>query len=209
MDNGVAGLFDHIYLGRSIEDLDRASAEAFGKTPLKAALTQAEMGELWQDLAKADVKAASLATRKLVSGRKESVAYLSDVLRAKPADLDVKQVAAWIDDLDSEAFSTREKAQRALSMLGDRAIPHLQQAHARPRSGEQKNRLEALLKERGALDGGLTGERLRLLRAARVLEWAGSADSLQVLEALEKMPNAVALPEIKQARDRLARAVKR
>src|SRR5262249_30636502 len=29
MEGGVAGYFDHIYLGRSIEDLDRASDEAF------------------------------------------------------------------------------------------------------------------------------------------------------------------------------------
>ena len=68
MENGVAGLFDHVYLGRSIEDLDRASAGAFGKTPLKEPLTLLQLGELWDDLKKTDMKSTSQAVRKLAAG---------------------------------------------------------------------------------------------------------------------------------------------
>jgi hypothetical protein len=209
MENGVGGYFGPIYLSRTIEDLDRASADAFGKTALKDALTQKELDALWDDLAKADLKAADAATRKLTAGRKESVAFLAAKAKAKDAGINMKEVASWIADLDSEDFGVREDAYRSLSKLGDRAISPLQQARMNPRSGEQKNRIESLLKDRGAINGGLTGDRVRLVRAARVLEWSGTAEALSALEVFEKMPDAAALPEIKHARERLAKTVKR
>jgi len=210
MADGVAGLFDHFYLGQSIEDLDRASAEAFGKTPFKAPLALLELGELWEDLGKPDVKAAGSAVRKLTAGRKESVPYLTKMIRFKPAPLDEKKIAGWIDDLGHDEFQLREAAYRELAKLGDAAIRPLQQARAKASSLEQRSRIDELLKSRGIGEGDLTRDQLRLVRAVRVLEWAGTQEALTALDGLVKDgPDATIAPDIRQARDRLANVLKR
>jgi hypothetical protein len=210
MDGGGSGLFDHFYLGASIDDLDRASAGAFGKTPLNAPLTLLEMGELWEDLAKGEVAPSGNAVRKLIAGRKESVPYLATILRTKRPAQDIAKIARWIDELDDEDFATREAAFRALDKLGDPAIAPLRAARPKAKSQEHRGRIEALLKNRGALDGTLTNEQLRIVRAVRVLEWAATAESLQALEVLMKAPpDDVVLPDIRAAHGRLATALKK
>ncbi len=209
MDGGGFGLFDHFCLGATIDDLDRASADAFGKTPLKAPLTLLELGELWEDLAKAETAPSGKAVRKLLAGRKESVPYLATMLRTKPPKQDVAKIARWIAELDDEEFGTREAAFRALDTLGDPAIPHLQAARPKAKSQEHRGRIEELLKKRGAVDGTLTNEQLRLIRAVRVLEWAATAETLQALETLTKAPpDDAVLPDIRAARARLAKVLK-
>jgi hypothetical protein len=209
MDGGGFGLFDHFYLGATIDDLDRASADAFGKTPLKAALTLLELGELWEDLARAETAPSGKAVRKLLAGRKESVPYLATMLRTKPQQLDVAKITRWIDELGDEDFGTREAAYRALDKLGAPAIQHLQTARPKAKSQEHRGRIEELLKKRDALDGKLTSDQHRLIRGVRVLEWAATAEALQALETLTKAPpDHVVLPDIRAARERLAKVLK-
>ncbi len=209
MDGGGSGLFDHFYLGATSADLDRASADAFGKTPLKAPLTLLELGELWEDLAKREILPSGTAVRKLLAGRKESVPYLATMLRTKRPKQDIAKIARWIDELDDEDFGTREAAFHALDKLGDPAIAHLRVARSKAKSQEHRGRIEELLKNRGALDGGLTSEQLRVVRAVRVLEWAATAESLKALEAMTKMPpDDVVSADIRAARDRLAKMLK-
>lgn len=210
MENGVAGYFDHIYLGRSIEDLDRASAQAFGKTPLKEPLAPAQLAELWDELAKTDLKAAGSATRKLVAGHKASVPYLQKMLKAKPLEGDVNQIARWIAELNDEAFLVRESAHRALDKLGDAVIRHLQEARVKAASQEHRSRIDALLKSRGVVEGELTNSQLRMIRTARILEWAGTMESWKALDALAKdPPDANVLPDIRSAHERLTKVLKR
>jgi hypothetical protein len=209
MDGGGFGLFDHFYLGSTIDDLDRASADAFGKTPLNAPLTLLQLGELWEDLAHGEVGPSGKAVRKLLAGRKESVPYLATMLRTKRPAQDLAKIARWIDELDDEDFATREAAFRALDKLGDSTIALLQAARPKAKSQEHRGRIEELLRNRGALDGGLTSEQLRVVRAVRVLEWAATAESLQALEALMKTPpDDVVVADIRAARDRLAKILK-
>jgi hypothetical protein len=204
MENGVAGLFDHVYLGRTIEDLDRASAEAFGKTPLKEPLTLLQLGELWEDLAKAEIKVTGLALRMLVAGKKESVPYLAKMLRVKPPAGDAKQVERWIDELDHEVFQTREAAFRELEKLADAAIRPLQTARPKAHSVEQRNRIDDLLKIRGIAEGQLTNEQLRQIRAVRVLEWAGTREALTAVdEFIKDGPDATILADVQGVRQRL------
>jgi hypothetical protein len=210
MDGGGHGLFDHIYLGAAIDDLDRASADAFGKTPLKEPLTLLQLGELWEDLASGDVKPAGAAVRKLLAGRKESVPYLATMLRSKRPALDAKKVGRWIDELADEDFVTRESAFKALGKLGDPVIPHLQAAQARATSPEHRGRIEELLRQLGGLGAGLTSAQLHLLRAVRVLEWSQTPEALRALETLTKSPpDDVLLPDIRAARERLAKVVQK
>ena len=120
------------------------------------------------------MKTTSLAVRKLTAGRKESVPYLHKMLRMKPLEGDVKQIARLIQELDDENFTVRETAFRELDKLGDAIIRHLQQARGQASSPEHRSRIDAILKNRGVAEGELTNEQLRQIRAIRVLEWAES-----------------------------------
>jgi hypothetical protein len=207
MDGDGAALFDHVYLGRTIADLDRANDDAFGKTPLKEPLSVLQLGELWEDLAKPD---ATVAVRTLCAGRAESVPYLAKMLRAKPAAIDKAQVTRWVADLDDAAFVVREQAYKGLTALGDRAIGSLQEARIKPTSQEQRNRIDDLLKNLGVEAETLTPHQLRLLRAVRVLEWSGTPEALVALDTLSKEPpDAILLPHIQQAQGRLAKTRER
>jgi hypothetical protein len=204
MDGGSAALFDHFYLGRTVEDLDQVSAATFGKVPLRGPLTLAALQKLWVDLAAEDVAAAGRAVRTLTAGRKDSVAFLRQRLGERPSLVSEKQIRAWIADLDDNAFRVRETASRALDKLGEAAVPFLQKAFAAPGSGESRRRLGKLLAARAAeREGKLSAERARLLRGVRVLEWAGTPEARRALEELADSTQAGGVAE--DARQALAR----
>jgi hypothetical protein len=150
MDGGSAGLFDNYYLGRTVADLDRASAVAFGKEALPDPLARPALEKLWRDMAAEDVTVAGRAVRTLVAGRKESVAFLSQRLRQRPPAVGEKQILAWIADLDDNLFRVREAATRELDRLGEAAVPWLRKAVAASGSTEAQRRVKALLKRRAA-----------------------------------------------------------
>jgi hypothetical protein len=204
MDGGSAGLFDHFYLGRTVADLDRASAAAFGKAPLPDPLPRATLEELWRNLAAEDVVAASQSVRTLLAGRKDSVAFLRQRLRQGPPVVSEKQTLGWIADLDDNLFRVREAASRELDRMGEAAVPWLRKAAAAPRSPEAQRRVKALLKRRAAeQEGKLSPERARLLRAVRVLEWAGTVEARRALTELAGSTPAGGVAE--DARQALAR----
>jgi hypothetical protein len=204
MDGGSAGLFDHFYLGRTVEDLDRASAAAFGKTARREPLPPAALEKLWRDLASEDVAAAGQAVRTLAAGRRDSVAYLRQRLREVRPAAGGKQIRAWLADLDHNTFRVRESASRALDRLGEAAVPWLQRAAAAPQSPESQRRVQELLRKRAAeQEGKLSPERARLLRAVRVLEWAGTVAARRALEELADNAQAGVVAE--DARQALAR----
>jgi hypothetical protein len=208
MDGGSAGLFDHFYLGGTIEDLDRATAAAFGKTALREALPRTALEKLWRELADADVNAAARAVRTLTAGRKDSVAFLRERLREPVAPVTDKQILVWIADLDANTFRARETASRELERVGEAAVPLLQKAAEAPGSGEALRRIRELLRKRDAeREGSLPPERARLLRAVRVLEWAGTDEARRVLEELAGATQAGGVPE--DARQALARLKRR
>lgn len=204
MDGGAAGLFDHFYLGRTVADLDRASAAVLGKAELRDPLPRDALENLWRDLAAADVTAAARAVRTLVAGRKDSVAFLRQRLRERPPVVGEKQVLTWIADLNDNTFRVREAASRALDRLGEAAVPLLQKAALAPRSTEALRRVKELLRKCAAeREGKLSPERARLLRAVRVLEWAGTDEARRALEELAGGTAAGGVPE--DARQALAR----
>ncbi|HYT88356.1 MAG TPA: hypothetical protein VEL76_06520 [Gemmataceae bacterium] len=192
MDGG-SGLFDHFYLGRSVEDLDRTSAAVFGKTPLKAPLSRQTLAQLWQDLAAADPVTAGAAVRALVAGRKDSVAFLDGQLRKRDIP-EKKWILKLIADLSDNSFKAREAATRELENLGERAEPFLQVAVKEPGSDEGLRRLRALLAKLRPPEGALPPEQARLLRVIRILEWASTPEARRVLERLagEALPSGLA-----------------
>ena len=186
MEGGGQGYFDHVYLGRTVKDLDQATNAAFGKTPLKEALTPKKLDELWANLGSSDVKVAGPALHVLLAGKKDSIPYFKTRLKPMGPAPDLQRLAALLIDLGDEDFGVREAAQAALNQIGPKAVPTLRQALVNTKSPEVRLRLQLLLGKHGSEEGNLTVDQLRLLRVIRILEWSESAQARPILEMLHQ-----------------------
>jgi hypothetical protein len=200
--DGTAGLYDHIYLGKSIADLDAVTDAVLGKTPIKDRPTAAQLAKCWDDLDKRDALLTAPARRTLIAADKDAVAFLKDRFKAREATDEEKKIAKLIADLDEDDFEVRENASAELAKLGARAEMLLKKTLAETKSPEVRRRIEALLAKRTEEEGP-TGDQLRQLRAVRVLEQIGTPEAHELLEGLSKqaLPPAVA-GEVKIALDR-------
>jgi WD40 repeat protein len=166
-----------------------------------AALLQPQaLDALWNDLASSDAVRAFAAVRRLSAAPEPAIRLLRDRLRpvveASPDRLQPLLVA-----LNSPQFRQRQTAMTQLAALGEQAGPALRVALKANPSLEQRRRIEQLL---GAMGATASGEGLRSLRAVEALEWIGSSDARQVLEALTVgMPGARLTQEAKGALGRL------
>jgi hypothetical protein len=183
---GGDGLFDHLLLGRTVEDLDRATAAALLRTDPKRPLTAERLKQLWADLGSPDEIAAESAVWALVAGRKEAVPFLlkSAVApgRRRPRPVDEATVKPLIDRLAHYRYVTRAAAEEELVRLGDGVLPHLRKA-AEAAEGERKVRLTAIL-DGWAARTGL--DELRFRRAATVLRTVGTPEAKGRAAAIEQ-----------------------
>jgi hypothetical protein len=109
------------------------------------------------------------------------VPFLKKQLRATDG-VEVARLAQLVADLDSNAFTVRQRATRELQRLGELAEPALRQALEKQPALEVRQRVERLLDR---LDTGpLPPEQLRALRAIEVLERIGTAEAQHLLEML-------------------------
>jgi len=81
--DGTAALYDHVYLGRTVADLDRVTEAAQGKIALKEALTKKQLDQMWNDLNSDDALVRVPAAATLVAGKKESVAFLKEKFKER------------------------------------------------------------------------------------------------------------------------------
>jgi RNA polymerase sigma factor (sigma-70 family) len=138
----------------------------------------------WDDLAGGDAGRAFRAVAALGGAPKPTVAWLRDHL--KPAgEAELKKVAGWVADLDSDTFETREKATRELAKAGELARPALEKTLAGRPSQEMRRRAQELLARLKSAEE-LTPEALRQVRAVEVLEHAGTAEARRLLEDLAR-----------------------
>jgi len=151
--------------------------------PKDLKLSAKELDALWTDLAGADGRKAYTALRTLRAAPADSVPFLRERLKPKPADSDDKKIAKLIADLDDDSFDTREKATKDLEDLGRAAEAAVRKALAGRPSAEAKVRLEKLLAKLGG-DAALTPEQNRDVLAVRVLELAGTPEARKLLESL-------------------------
>jgi hypothetical protein len=79
------------------------------------------------------------------------------------------RIGQLVADLDDNSFRAREAAQAELVRLGRMAEVTLRQALGRPRSAEQKGRLEALV---ARFDKEISPGDLRMRRAIQALSWS-------------------------------------
>src|SRR5262249_20076234 len=98
--DGTAGLFDHIYLARSLEDFDQI--DAIGRNPevVTDDLPAARLQTLWDNLADEDDARALRAQRALFAAARQGVPLLKE--RLKPLDYgdEEKRILRLIADLD-------------------------------------------------------------------------------------------------------------
>jgi hypothetical protein len=130
-------------------------------------------------LADADAAKAYDAVWALAAAPEQAVQLLRKQLSPVPHP-DAKLVARLIGDLDSEDFDKREKATEALTKIGETAAPALRQALQGKPELEMRRRLQQLLDQ----GRDWTAERLREHRALQALEYIGTAQAKEVLQAL-------------------------
>jgi WD40 repeat protein len=129
----------------------------------------------WDDLAGEPIRAHA-AIWDLAAAPGESVALLRG--RLEPAPEPPRRLRQWIQDLDDDDFTVREAATKALSGVGEPALPALRQA-VRGASPEVRLRAAKLL---DALERAPPSpETLRALRAVEALERIGTERARRLL----------------------------
>lgn len=118
-------------------------------------------------MASPDAMLAFKAMGELVSLPKETVAYLAGKLQPVQT-VAPEAISKLVDDLDSDTFAVRQKANKELEKLGWQARPALEKMLAKPPSAEAQSRAKKLVEQ---LDGPVTlPDELRMLRAVELLE---------------------------------------
>jgi hypothetical protein len=120
------------------------------------------------------------------AGGGAAVEFLRRHLEKAPAPPDAKRIAAWIADLDDDAFAVRQQAVAQLARFGEYAEPQLLKRLEKPVSLEARRRIEALLAQREQEVVTPPPDTLQWLRALEVLERIGSAEARQVVVGLAK-----------------------
>ncbi len=153
-----------------------------GRATAVVPLDPAKRREHWAALGSrkpAAVRAALLALRADPQG----TLRLADAeLRDAQSAANAERVRRLIVDLDADSFTTRDRASRELTAVGEPARSALVQAAREGGSAEVKKRAAALLILLGT--EGLTEGQLRALRAVRLLEKIGGSPARRVLERL-------------------------
>ena len=148
------GYFDHIYLARSVEDLDANDATGLtDRGPLK--LTPEEVEKHRANLASTDASVAYRAFWTLVAGGESTRAALAKA-GAEPIEVDDAKVKEWLKQLDHDEYAVREKATTELTKHLAFARKLLEEELTRTTSPEVRVRLGTML---AMADQPLTDER--------------------------------------------------
>ena len=178
---GRAAYFDHIYLGRSIEDLDRIDATGV-RNGKSRELAGDELDRLWRSLAGDDAPAAYLAFWQLAAVPKQSVPFLNGKLAVPQAKFDVAKIRQWIRQLDSDQFRTRDAASKQLAQQLEASVALLEETLRGSPSEETRRRITLLLALRITSDSA----RERIEKAVRVLEYLETPEAKKCLDELAK-----------------------
>ena len=177
--------FDHVILGRSIEDLDVATDSALGKAKPKIALSGKARDEAWADLVGDDRTRASIAFRTFLPVAGDHVEFIGKHLPQRTVDAaKVARARALITALKSEEFDVRRAAEVELAKIDEPAIPILKAALETGDDPETHFRAGAILKKLGASPGDVLPGEARAGRIVRLLERARTKQSKALLEKL-------------------------
>jgi WD40 repeat protein len=143
-----------------------------------------ELSAAWRDLDSINGEKGYPAIRVLVAGGTQGVKVIEKGLHSM---LDSqKEIAAWVKELGSEDFPTREAATKKLLAQGIRVLPAVTHAAAKSESPEARKRASEIIAKLTANDvrvpdNGLAGDTLRLVRAVQVLEDVGGNEAKKLL----------------------------
>jgi len=197
--DGTHGYFDHVYLGRTIEDLDANSAAVLGLKPPKGAPNEMQMAQFWADLRGNDREKATIAFRGLMASAPDSAAFLAKQLKdaRAPNDTDDRAKAAkCLAQLGDESFEVREAATRELIRIGTVVSTDVKALRdGLQTSPEAKYRATFILKKLGSSGDDVHPDIIRGSRAIRVLERAGNAIARDALGELAKGTSGAILAE--------------
>jgi len=184
--DGVA-LFDHVYLGRTIEDLDRVTNAAREWAHKTDFLRPAQLEQFWKDAQSEDAAVRQPAVFALGACGESSVPYLADRLPIPDPAAAERRIVKAIQDLDAARYAVREKATRELERFGPTARPHLEAAVKRDDlSPECRSRLEKLVADINAENLVLTPEQRRTSTVIHVLEQAETRAAKELLAKVAK-----------------------
>jgi WD40 repeat protein len=157
----------------------------------------------WRALAGTDAPVAYRAVWALAGTPRPAVRLLQKRLR--PAvPVSAERLEELIADLDNARFAVRRRAACELQKLGELVVPALRKISKRDLSVEVKHRISQLLRKLES--SSLSPDQLREDRALAVLEYVGSPEARQVLQALARgAPEARRTREARAALKRLAR----
>ena len=134
--------------------------------------------KLWNDLADVDGAKAYRAILTLTKTPKETVAFIAGKLEPAVAP-DPRKVERLIEDLKSETFAVREKANLELTLLGGLVEAALRKALKGNPELETRQRVERLVDR---LFGPITlPDHLRAVRAVEALEYIGTGEAKKLL----------------------------
>jgi hypothetical protein len=169
---GRAAYFDHIYLGRTADDLDRVDATGLRKGGKVLNLSGEKLAACWDDLGSAKAERSYLAFWTFVAGGQPAAHFLEAKLGGNAAKVEEKQLRQWVAELDHERFAIRQAASRNLAIHLDTAEPLLKKALERGPSAEARTRIERLLAKQAA--DPETGRRQKGRRALAEIQARGA-----------------------------------
>lgn len=141
--DGEAGYFDHIYLGRTNEDLDAIDATGRGR-PIK--LDAGQVNAHLEKLRSVDASIAYNAFWTLAAGDSSVRALLTTKTSVAAADVaEPAAIERWIRELNDDDFAVREKATKQLAANLATCRLRLETESRRPASEEVRVRLAKLL----------------------------------------------------------------
>jgi len=147
----------------------------------------ADLHRLWLALSSDDALAANQAAWALARGGREVVAYLGQRLSGL-GGVPAERVARLIELLDARRYRTRQKASKALLLLGPEIAPRLEKTLAARPSLEVRTRIRAVLREFARCPFARSGMSMAALRAIHVLSRIGSPEAGALLAKLGKGP---------------------
>lgn len=204
--DGTAGHFDHILLGRSVEDLDKATDAALGKVKPKKVPAGKEREVLWAELMGTDRVKAAAAQREFLASARDHVAFVGEQLgKSAPDKQQLARIQQHLKDLDADDFDVRDRATDELVKLGVLAQEAIQALANSPPNDEVAYRAKLVLQH--IKGGGQAVSRAgRTVRAVRILERADSDESRKLLKRIAA--GEFGLDIVPDAKSALARLTK-
>jgi hypothetical protein len=177
---GRGAYFDHVYFGRTVDDLDRVDATGVRDGP-PPRLDEADLDRLWNDLGGEDAAKAYRSYWTLAAVPEQSVPFFARSL-VPPGSAELRgRIRRWVTELDDAEYAVREHATTGL-------VGHLPAAERVLREAlddagpETRSRIEQLL--RAAAPG--SGAARRRERAVRILRHVNTAAAVALLEELAR-----------------------